>query len=94
MNNKKEFIVTSYTSWVIQSILYSSKPCRSALRYTEPLTQRTTASAGNKATGCETDNSTAPIVEVKDGLSSNSNPPVDIQGVEKDKLTILIASEN
>jgi hypothetical protein len=95
MSKKEEIILTSYTGCVIQSIFYSPKPCRSALRFTEHLTQRTTASSpGNKGTGCETDNSAAPVVEVKEDLSSNSNPPVDLKGVERDELTILIASEN
>jgi hypothetical protein len=44
--------------------------------------------------GCETDSSTDPIAEVKDDMSSNSNTPVDLQGVERDKLNIFIASEN
>jgi len=87
MSNKKEFILTSYSSWVIQSIFYSPKPCRSALSFAEPLTQRRpTFSPGNKATGCETGNSTSHIAKVKDYLSSNSNPPVDLQDVERDKF--------
>jgi len=95
MSNKEEFILTSYSSCVIQNIFYSPKPCRLALRFTEPLTQWTTASSpGKEATGCEIDNSAAPIAEVKDDLSSNSNPPVDLKGVERDELTILISSEN
>jgi hypothetical protein len=95
ISEKEEFILTSYPGCVIQSIFYSPKPYRSALRFTEHLTQRTTAfSPGNKATGCETDNSAGPIAEVKEDLSSNSNPPVDHKGLERDELTILVASEN
>ena len=52
------------------------------------------SSPGSKVRGCENDNSAAPIAEVKDDLGSDSNPPVELQGVEKDKLTILIASKN
>jgi hypothetical protein len=95
MGVKKGFIPPAYPSWVIQSILYSPKTCRLALKFTKPLTQLSTASSPEKkVTGCETDNSTAPIAEVKEDLCCNSNPPVDLLGMEWDKLTILIASEN
>jgi hypothetical protein len=97
MSDKKEFVLTSYTSWVIHSLFYSPKPCRSALRFTEPLIQRVPASIpGNKATGFEweTDSSTAPIAEVKKDLNPNFNPPAGLHGVERKKFAILIASEN
>lgn len=95
MSTKKEFVLASYSSWVIQSLFFSPKPCRSALRFTEPLTQRASASfPGNRTTGFETDKSTARIAEVQDDFRSNSNPPVGLQNVERDKFTFIIASEN
>jgi len=95
MSTKKEFVLTSYSSWVIQRFFYSPKPCRSALRFTEPLIQKASASfPGNRAMGFETDKSTTRFAEVQDNLRFNSNPPVGLQGVERDEFTFIIASEN
>jgi hypothetical protein len=58
MNNKKESVLASYSSWVNQTFFSSPKPPRAPLLFIQPLIQRVSASIlRSKTMGCELDNS-------------------------------------